>query len=65
MSKILALLLSKQIYRNDNGQSDPSISSLYDFTNGVLGLLGQQFVEGYLNTDRRQVWQSLWFIRDS
>jgi hypothetical protein len=43
------------LYRNDNGQSDPSISSLYDFTNGVLGLLGDQFVEGYLNTDRRQV----------
>ena len=43
------------LYRNDNGQSDPSISSLYDFTNGVLGLLGQQFQEGYLNTDRRQV----------
>ena len=44
------------LYRNDNGQSDPSISSLlFDFTNGVLGLLGQQFVEGYLNTDRRQV----------
>ena len=31
------------LYRNDNGQSDPSISSLYDFTNGVLGLLGEQF----------------------
>jgi hypothetical protein len=43
------------LYRNDNGQSDPSISSLFDFTNGVLGLLGQQFQEGYLNTDRRQV----------
>jgi Carboxypeptidase regulatory-like domain len=43
------------LYRNDNGQSDPSISSLYDFTNGVLGMLGQQFQEGYLNTDRRQV----------
>ena len=43
------------LYRNDNGQSDPSISSLYDFTNGVLGLLGDQFVEGFLNTDRRQV----------
>jgi hypothetical protein len=43
------------LYRNDNAQSDPSISSLYDFTNGVLGLLGQQFVQGYLNTDRRQV----------
>jgi hypothetical protein len=43
------------LFRNDNGQSDPSISSLYDFTDGVLGLLGDQFVEGYLNTDRRQV----------
>ena len=43
------------LYRNDNGQSDPSISSLYDFANGVLGLLGQQFQQGYLNTDRRQV----------
>ncbi len=43
------------LYRNDNGQSDPSISSLYDFTNGVLGLLGAQFSRGYLNTDRRQV----------
>ncbi len=42
------------LYRNDNNQSDPSISSLYDFTNGVLGLLGDQFVRGYLNTDRRQ-----------
>jgi hypothetical protein len=43
------------LYRNDNGQSDPSISSLYDFTDGVLGMLGQQFVQGFLNTDRRQV----------
>jgi Carboxypeptidase regulatory-like domain/TonB-dependent Receptor Plug Domain len=43
------------LYRNDNGQSDPSISSLFDFTNGVLGLLGEQFSRGYLNTDRRQV----------
>jgi hypothetical protein len=43
------------LFRNDNGQSDPSISSLYDFTDGVLGLLGQQFQQGYLNTDRRQV----------
>jgi hypothetical protein len=43
------------LYRNDNGQSDPSISSLFDFTNGVLGLLGAQFSRGYLNTDRRQV----------
>ena len=43
------------LYRNDNGQSDPSISSLFDFTNGVLNLLGAQFSRGYLNTDRRQV----------
>ena len=43
------------LYRNDNGQSDPSISSLFDFTNGVLGLLGAQFSRGFLNTDRRQV----------
>ena len=43
------------LYRNDNGQSDPSISSLFDFTNGVLGLLGDQFSRGYLNTDRRQL----------
>jgi Carboxypeptidase regulatory-like domain len=43
------------LYRNDNNQSDPSISSLFDFTNGVLGLLGAQFQPGYLNTDRRQV----------
>jgi hypothetical protein len=43
------------LYRNDNGQSDPSISSLFDFTDGVLGLLGAQFQRGYLNTDRRQV----------
>jgi hypothetical protein len=43
------------LYRNDNGQSDPSISSLFDFTNGVLGMLGAQFSRGYLNTDRRQV----------
>jgi hypothetical protein len=42
-------------YRNDNGQSDPSISSLFDFTQGVLGMLGDQYVPGFLNTDRRQV----------
>jgi hypothetical protein len=40
-------------FRNDNGQSDPSISSLFDFTAGQLGLLGQQFAVGPLNTDRR------------
>jgi hypothetical protein len=42
-------------YRNDNGQSDPGISSLFDFTAGSLGLLGDQFRPGYLNTDKRNV----------
>ncbi|MCU1322110.1 MAG: Cna domain protein [Acidobacteriaceae bacterium] len=43
------------LFRNDNGQSDPGISSLFDFTQGVLGELGGQFKSGYLNTDRRHV----------
>ena len=43
------------LYRNDNGQSDPGVSSLFDFTQGVLNLLGGQFQPGYLNTDRRNV----------
>ena len=42
-------------YRNDNGQSDPGISSLFDFTAGELNLLGDQFRPGYLSTDRRSV----------
>lgn len=42
-------------YRNDNGQSDPGISSLFDFTSGKLGLLGNQFTPGPLSTDRRAV----------
>jgi hypothetical protein len=42
-------------YRNDNGQSDPGISSLFDFTAGKLKLLGDQFLPGYLSTDRRTV----------
>jgi hypothetical protein len=42
-------------YRNDNGQSDPGISSLFDFTPGVLNLLGDQFTPGFLSTDRRSV----------
>jgi hypothetical protein len=42
-------------YRNDNGQSDPGISSLFDFTAGKLGLLGDQFANGFLNSDRRNV----------
>lgn len=43
------------LFRNDNGQSDPGISSLFDFTQGVVGLLGAQFQPGFLNTDRRNV----------
>src|SRR5438445_3178253 len=42
-------------FRNDNGQSDPSISALFDFTTGSLGLLGDQFAIGFLNTDRRHI----------
>jgi len=42
-------------YRNDNGQSDPGISSLFDFTAGKLNLLGDQFKPGFLSTDRRNV----------
>jgi hypothetical protein len=42
-------------FRNDNGQSDPGISSLFDFTPGEFGMLGQQFAPGVLNTDRQQV----------
>src|SRR5205085_3041727 len=40
-------------FRNDNGQTDPNISSLFDFTRGDFNLLGQQFVPGVLNTDVR------------
>lgn len=46
-------------FRNDNGQSDPGISSLFDFTAGQIGLLGDQFKSGYLNTDRRHVGNAL------
>jgi hypothetical protein len=42
-------------FRNDNGQTDPSISSLFDFTQGNLNLLGDQFAIGPLNTDRHHV----------
>ena len=45
-------------FRNDNGQSDPSISSLFDFTPGSLNLLGNQFAVGFLNTDRRHIFNS-------
>lgn len=43
------------LFRNDNGQSDPGISSLFDFTAGGINLLGDQFKRGFLNTDRRNV----------
>ncbi len=42
-------------FRNDNGQTDPSISSLFDFVAGSFNLLGDQFAIGPLNTDRRHV----------
>lgn len=42
-------------FRNDNSQSDPGISSLFDLTDGQLGLLGSQLGIGSLNTDRRYV----------
>jgi Carboxypeptidase regulatory-like domain/TonB-dependent Receptor Plug Domain len=41
--------------RNDNGQTDPGISSLFDFTQGDFNLLGNQFTPGVLNTDRLHV----------
>ena len=42
-------------FRNDNGQTYPSISSLFDFVAGSFNLLGDQFAIGPLNTDRRHV----------
>ena len=42
-------------FRNDNNQADPGISSLFDLTEGKLGLLAQQQGIGPLNTDRRHV----------
>ena len=53
--------------RNDNGQTDPGISSLFDFTEGQFNLLGDQFAVGYLNTDRRfvsNIYASYGFSRD-
>ena len=38
------------LYRNDNGQSDPNITSLFDFPNSPL--VAGQFESGPLNTDR-------------
>ena len=42
-------------FRNDNNQSDPGISSLFDFTPGLLGELGAQQSVGILNSDRKNV----------
>lgn len=42
-------------FRNDNGQADPGISSLFDLTEGALGLLGNQQGIGFLNSDRKHV----------
>jgi carboxypeptidase family protein len=45
-------------FRNDNGQSDPGITSLFDFTPGLLNELGDQFAVGFLNTDRRHIFNN-------
>jgi hypothetical protein len=42
-------------FRNDNGQNDPGISSLYDFTSGQLNTIGQQLTPGPLNADRLHI----------
>jgi hypothetical protein len=42
-------------FRNDNNQADPGISSLFDFTPGLLGMLGYQQAIGVLNSDRLHV----------
>ncbi|MFI5096715.1 MAG: TonB-dependent receptor domain-containing protein [Candidatus Acidiferrales bacterium] len=42
-------------FRNDNGQADPGISSLFDLTEGKLGLLANQQSIGFLNGDRKHV----------
>jgi len=42
-------------FRNDNGQNDPGISSLYDFTPGLLNTLGFLLKPGHLNADRLHI----------
>src|ERR1051325_1373969 len=42
-------------FRNDNAQTDPAISSLFDFTEGEFNLLGDQNASGPLNTDRTHI----------
>ncbi len=41
------------LFRNDNGQSDPNITSLYDFPNSPL--MSGQFLKGPLPSDARHV----------
>lgn len=41
------------LFRNDNGQSDPNITSLFDFL--YSSALGDQFKVGVLPTDRRHI----------
>jgi Carboxypeptidase regulatory-like domain len=45
-------------FRNDNGQADPGISSLFDFTEGQLGLLANQQSIGPLNADRKHTFNA-------
>jgi len=45
-------------FRNDNGQADPGISSLFDFTEGQLGLLAGQQSIGSLSTDRKHTFNA-------
>src|SRR5260370_4395267 len=45
-------------FRNDNGQADPGISSLFDFTEGQLGLLAGQQSIGALNADRKHTFNA-------
>jgi len=42
-------------FRNDNNQNDPGISSLFDFTPGVLNEIGDQLKPGPLNADRLHI----------
>jgi hypothetical protein len=42
-------------FRNDNNQADPGITSLFDFTPGLLGTIGHQQDSGILNTDRKHI----------
>ena len=42
-------------FRNDNGQNDPGISSLYDYTPGVLNTIAFMLKPGHLNSDRLHV----------